>query len=159
MSHWSSCRSVDNDGTDDDDDDYDDDDDGDDDEDYDGQGEAERQLVGANWFRGQGGTGQPPSEGRDWSVYFQVITMMIMMRRIMRWFSVWGTQEPSEGAARWWWGVDIAGGAGRGGEVDRNGNQLWKEGGEGQSRMKNGGENLGDTCRSDQIIDYLARNQ
>ena len=55
--------------------------DGDDD---DGQGEAERQLVGANWFRGQGGAGQPPSEGRDWNVYFQVMTLMIMMRRIMK---------------------------------------------------------------------------
>ena len=61
------------------------DDDGDGDgNDYDGQGEAERQLVGANWFRGQGGAGQPPSEGRDWNVYFQVMTMMIMMRRIMK---------------------------------------------------------------------------
>jgi len=35
-------------------------------------GEAERQLVGANWLRGQSGAGhQPPSEGRDWNVYFQ----------------------------------------------------------------------------------------
>ena len=51
---------------------------------YDGQGEAERQLVGANWFRGQGGAGQPPSEGRDWNVYFQVMTLMIVMRRIMK---------------------------------------------------------------------------
>ena len=48
------------------------------------QGEAERQLVGANWLRGQSGAGQPPSEGRDWNVYFQVIIMlMITMLMIM----------------------------------------------------------------------------
>ena len=64
--------------------DYDDDGDGEDDNDYDGQGDAERQLVGANWFRGQGGAGQPPSEGRDWNVYFQAMTLLIMMRRIMK---------------------------------------------------------------------------
>jgi len=34
-------------------------------------GEAERQLVGGSWLRGQSGAGQPPSEGRDWNVYFQ----------------------------------------------------------------------------------------
>lgn len=70
MSHWSSCRLVDDD---DDEDDHDDDDDDEEDDDGDGQGEAERQLVGANWLRGQSGAGhQPPSEGRDWNVYFQV---------------------------------------------------------------------------------------
>ena len=41
------------------------------------QGDAERQLVGANWFRRPGGAGQPPSEGRDWNVYFQVKRMLV----------------------------------------------------------------------------------